>query len=575
MKLLDPERLKQLDAWHRLARRLPWLVLPLRFLSYVAYRGLELVLGAGHPHERVARQARRLERGSGAQRPTPAATTSRRVLFFTVRGWYAHVTTEAILAKAVEQRGADVHFFLCGGPLEQCDFKPATDPHVTRPLCWRCVGFARRVLGGFDLPWSELSEHVPDGAREQIRDRLDGLGLDQLQDFEYQGLPVGQYVLPSVQRSLLRGDIAGDPWSHEVLRGFVESACLMVHVAAELLAQKRPDVVVLTNGTFFAERVMLQLARNEGCEVIAYERGMRLDSVVLARGEPVVPFNLDEHWDRMDPKALTAAEDDALDGYLAARARGNVGVQQLWPSMEADGDAVLQRLGVGRDRSIAVLFTNVLWDSAVFRRDRAFDSMFDWVRSTIGAFRDLPERQLLIRVHPAEMRVPMLESRDRLIDNLRAADIEIPPNVRIVPPDDPASSYALMAVADSVLTYTSTIGLEAAVRGLRVVTAGRTHYARHGFTVDVDDRSRYRQQVIDALSAGPLNDQELRRARAYAYLFFFLFTRPFPWVDDHSRSTRTLRVGHLDELAPGRDPDLDQLCSVILEGGGVLRPRAR
>lgn len=562
-------RLKRLDALHGLALRHPWLTFPLRLASYGVYRFLELILGRRHPHGRVVDQARRMTEEAAS---STSEQPSRRVLFFTVRGWFVHAGTEAVLAKALELRGARVEFFLCGGPLPQCDYKPGTDPHVTRPLCWRCTGFARRLLDAFELPLSMLDDWIAPGTRQRARRLAAAKSRAELERWTYRGLDLQALVRPSVQRSLLRGDVGHDELSEKVLRGFLESAVVMVEAVDALLEEQTPDVVVMTNGLFFAEAILLARARARGIEAITYERGIPVGSVLFDRNQPAIRFDLDDDWPEVRDRPLGETQSQRLDEYLESRSKGRSGVIELWPTMERERDALLQRLELDPTTPLAVLFTNVLWDSAVYGRDVGFDGMFDWVHETIDLFARDPHRQLVIRVHPAEVRIPMSTSRDRVVDRIRRRFPELPPNVRVVAPEDPASSYTLMDLADAVLVYTSTIGLEAAVRARPVVVAGRTHYRGRGFTLDVETKKDLDAKVAAAFSLRRLPPEKVALARRYAHLFFLELMQPFPWIVDTPRSARTLTFSRLDDLSPGKNERLDRLCRAILEGEPFLQP---
>ena len=128
------------------------------------------------------------------------------------------------------------------------------------------------------------------------------------------------------------------------------------------------------------------------------------------------------------------------------------------------------------------LFTNVTWDSATLGHDIGFASMFDWVERSIRLAGQHGDLVLLVRIHPAEGR---WGTREEVQATITAAIGEIPPNVHFVPARDAVSSYALLQLSDAVLTYTTTVGLEAAVRGKRVAVAGDTHYRGRGFTDDL------------------------------------------------------------------------------------------
>lgn len=564
------DRLKQLDALHWIAVRWPRLTRPLRALTTAAYRMLEVVLGRRHPHVKIARDLRELHL---APMPAPGGPKRDakvgRVVFFTVRGWFAHATTDVLLAAALKERGLQVVPVLCkGGPM-QCDFKPGTDPYVTPGLCRRCRGFAERVFEAIGLDTTSLEDLLREAAR--VAPSLDHLERGELMAYEHRGHPVGDWAQASAQRSLLRGDIRDIASDIDVLRGFVEACCMWVDATEQLLDAAQPDLIVLTNGQFHAERVVLELGTTRGVDVVAYERGMDPDTAVWRRGEPVVPHRVD--MSLQPTRRLDRHEDRELDALLARRAGGDVGYQNLWPSIQRDAREVYERLELDQESPVVVLFTNILWDSAVFRCDVGFDGMMDWVLQVIDEVEARPTVQLVVRVHPSEVRLPMSESRDRVIDRIQWERPSLPDNVRVVPPDDPASSYALLEDAKGIFTYTSTIGLEAACRGHAVAVAGDCHYRAQGFTLDVQGPATLGSDLDEV--ARPRSDAERRAtaqlARRYAHAFFKRYQVPFPWFHDGGRGDRLLRVESGADLRPGIDPELDRLIEWLLAGSAGPR----
>ena len=89
-----------------------------------------------------------------------------------------------------------------------------------------------------------------------------------------------------------------------------------------------------------------------------------------------------------------------------------------------------------------------------------------------------------------------------------------------------------MDIADVGLVYTTTVGLEMAMRGLPVIVSGQTHYRGCGFTLDPDSWVKY-YKTIGRLLLDPqlyrLSRLQIELAWQYAYRFFFDFPRPFPW----------------------------------------------
>jgi hypothetical protein len=311
----------------------------------------------------------------------------------------------------------------------------------------------------------------------------------------------------------------------------------------------------------------MAMAKSQGITVWAYERAKKVDHLIFARDEPVVKQMFDGKWQARADKPLTPGQRTALEDYLEGRAAGQVGIERLWSDMRAPDSAV-------NSQPTAVLFTNVLWDTAAYASDIGFSSMADWVTHSVRWFESHPEWRLIVRVHPAEVRVPFKPSYDPLLARLNAAVPSLPDNVRVIPPDDPLSSYTLMNSADVVLVYTSTIGLEAALCGVRTIVAGKTHYRGKGFTLDPDTREDFDAALVEAFTRPRMAGDEIERARRYAYLYFFAECIPFDLVHEEPRFYMTFNYLTNDELRSGQNAALDAICEALLSGNRLINPFA-
>ena len=78
--------------------------------------------------------------------------------------------------------------------------------------------------------------------------------------------------------------------------------------------------------------------------------------------------------------------------------------------------------------------------------------MIEWMQKTIEFFINNPELQLVVRVHPAEIR-GTLPSNQRMCDEINSLFPDLPSNIFIIPPDSDVSTYAVMSKCDSVIIY--------------------------------------------------------------------------------------------------------------------------
>jgi len=506
-------------------------------------------------------------------RPAPARDTGPRILVVSFRGaWLLHGAWEALIAEALRRRGARPTLFVCSGGLPEA--LPGKAPacgiagaQIAGPSsCADCLDCAQSLARALDLPTLRLDDIVPAPRARELMQTVDGTAAQDLRGLSHRGFPIGEYVQNSARWFLCVSDLAGTPEGEGVVRAFAKSAMVVAEAAPALLDRVCPDAVLMLNGLFFAERIVKAEAERRGLRVVSYERGFMPDTLCFSESIPGY-YAIDRLWQRVRDVPLTPAQEAELDDYLADRRKGLRAPFNYWPTLTDDDRQVLSALHLDPKRPTAVLFSNITWDSAAQDRDRAFTDMYAWVVDSVRLFAARPETQLVIRVHPAEVRVPGWHTRDPLVPRLHATFPELPGNVRIVSPDSDLSSYTLMRLSRCGLVYSSTAGLEMAMEGIPTVVAGFVHYAEKGFTADPATPAAYAEAVREALSL-PRDAARRERARRYGHALFFRNFFPFPLVSENPPDfVPTLIATDPAVLDPGGDPTLDLVCRGILEGG--------
>ena len=275
---------------------------------------------------------------------------------------------------------------------------------------------------------------------------------------------------------------------------------------------------------------------------------------------------------------MTHHETEAIDTYLTERRRGGGSLDNFWLESIEDLDRIRLDLGLHPGRPLVVMFCNILWDSAVIGMDLAFPSMGTWVVEAIRWAEARPEVDLVIRIHPAEVKLRNHPTREGMAEHIAVNIPVLPPNVRVVEASDPISSYVLMDIATVGLVYTSTVGLELAAQGVPVVLAAETHFRGRGFTVDVDTPASCWASVnaiLDSPPDAPERDRVRELARRYAVLFFFRFHHVLAAVNEEGRSRPRIKVAAAKELDRGLDPVMDRVVIGILEGIPPIAPLER
>ncbi|KPL76076.1 hypothetical protein ADN00_12080 [Ornatilinea apprima] len=301
-------------------------------------------------------------------------------------------------------------------------------------------------------------------------------------------------------------------------------------IGMAVLRHIKPDVVIIPNGTIMELGVIYRLAKFMGIDVVTYEFGDQRQRIWVGQNREIMRQETDDLWTARSEEQLTDAQLQKVRDMFAARQRADLwqNFSRLWQDTPVQGgEKVRAQLGLDQ-RPIVLLATNVLGDSLTLGRQVFSQSMSNWISRTVQYFIGRPDVQLVIRVHPGEL----LIHGQSMVDVVKNLSPELPEHIHLIGPSEKINTYDLVEVADLGLVYTTTVGLEMAMSGRPVIVAGQTHYRERGFTHDPDSWVNYFKMVGRILrepKASRLTREQVEKAWAYAYRFFFEFPRPFPW----------------------------------------------
>ena len=165
---------------------------------------------------------------------------------------------------------------------------------------------------------------------------------------------------------------------------------------------------------------------------------------------------------------------------------------ETWSPRETRG-----YLGLGEAAKLAVLFPHLVWDTPVYGQN-LYPDHASWLIAVVRAAMANERVRWIIKLHPANVFSTQNEDFKASSSFAEIALLEnaigtLPPHVRVLMPDAKVSTYSLLEIADYCLTETGTVGIEGAAMGVTVLTAGKSHYAGKGFTVD----PRSQEELVD------------------------------------------------------------------------------
>jgi hypothetical protein len=521
---------------------------------------------------------------SGAPVEPPLAR--RKILLGTDVGGHLNGTVlEAALGAALRLRGHDVDMLLCDGVLPaclECTYVQLEPDRMARggpqsSLCGYCYRTGTRSVEGLDIRTHAFSSLLTSADRTEARSLAAGVTHDEVGQLQVDGLRVGEHALAGTLRYFARASLGDTAQELVILRRYVEAAVITVRAAQALLRREKYDVAVFHHGIYVPQGLLGEVCRAEGVRVVNWNPGYRSRTFIFSHENTYHHTLMDEPTSTWESEGWDETREAQVLDYLESRWSGTRDWIYFHREPQHDVEEIEREVGIDfSSRPTIGLLTNVMWDAQLHYPANAFPSMRDWVVETVRWFAEHPELQLLIRVHPAEI-TGWLPSRQQVVNEIRREFAELPENVFVVGPESQVSTYAAMLECDSVIIFGTKTGVELTSLGVPVIVAGEAWIRGKGVTRDVTSRASYAEILASLPMKQRMSEAQTRRARQYAYHFFFRRMIPLEFMEPSGVDIPVYwaAVRDLADLAPGASLGLDVVCAGIVDGAPFVYPADR
>ena len=412
-----------------------------------------------------------------------------------------HFETELELLQRHLDQGDQVELLACLGKLTNCDFN--VDKRPSR--CTQCVG---RRQSGLSL----LSECIPcrelgKRARPSIEvPKFDS--IEALADFRIDNFEIGYAVLSSVVSSCREPQ--PDLRQHvETIRRLIASAVTTYEETIEYCRRQNPDRVYVFNGRFAAMRAVLRGCQIAGVDCFLHERGCDFKHYDLFKNAlphdiPYVCSEIERVWNE---------ESDEQKRWEI----GCSWYEDRINRVERNWRSFVKKQTVGKlpddwnpdKRNMAIYTTSE--DEFVAIGDCWKNPLYSSQSDAIATLaRDLQSRDsnihLYVRVHPNLINVDNSSTR-------RLSELD-GPNLTVLAANDKIDSYELLKASEKILSFGSSVGIEAAYWEKPSVLLGPCFYQDFD---SVYKPSTHREAV--ELIASQLSPRDKSAAIKYGYWF--------------------------------------------------------
>jgi len=492
---------------------------------------------------------------------------------------------ESLLAVALTLRGANVHILLCDQALPAClhvqklEIPETILENYQLPTvkCKDCFKAGRRFYEPLGLKIHLYSELLDATDKAKAQAIAADIPIADIPNYTLNNWQIGEHAYAGTLRYFARGNLSNEPHSDIIMRRYFEGALLTAWATSNLLKQNQFQVACFNHGIYLPHGIIGEVCRQpeEGVKplsVINWNVAYRKKCFIFSHGDTYHHTMLSESVNSWIDLPWDEKSEEEIINYLQSRWSGSRDWIWFHENPDPEIEKIAENMGLDLQRPIIGMLTNVMWDAQLHYRANAFPNMLTWVLQTIEYFSKRPDLQLLIRIHPAEIR-GTLPSRQPLLPEINKVWSQLPPNVFVIPPESPVSTYAAMLQCDSVIIYGTKTGVELTSFAVPVIVGGEAWIKGKGITLDPVTPEDY-FATLDRLPLGEkLTGETLTRARKYAYHFFFRRMIPVQSIEPVAgKPPYKISIDNLTELLPSVDPGLDIICDGILSGYPFIYP---
>ncbi|MEO9035554.1 MAG: hypothetical protein ABI442_08605, partial [Gemmatimonadaceae bacterium] len=403
-------------------------------------------------------------------------------------------------------------------------------------LAWRGGGLDRylRVAPRVRvLYWEDFLDNPTAGDKRLAADLVNNANtLADLVQIEHDGIDLGRHVLSWFMRTRRLGTIGLEQHRGAIIADLGRSLAAARAADRVLDAVNVSSILMNERGyTPFGE--FFDAAMKRGHRTVHWGALYSDDARVFKAYTPATrtehPYSLSaDTWKNALSVPFSADDRHRLlanwESFYTSRTWFNFQrLQHLTITMSRE--EVVAELGLDASKPTAALFAHIFWDATFFYGRSLYDDYQQWFVETVRLANQSTSVNWVIKLHPVNVwRLAADGTADAKYSEMAAledAGIALAPHVKLVMPDTRVSSWSLFQAADYCFTVRGTVGIEMAMLGKRVVTAGTGHYSAHGFTVDPESREAYRDIVLNPTSLAPMSSEERDRAMRFANALFF------------------------------------------------------
>jgi hypothetical protein len=383
--------------------------------------------------------------------------------------WRPRLPAVLSIAQELIDAGHDVVLVGCDRSVPACT---ANLDHA-RAICDYCVACRNKgykLLSG-RFTQKNLDDYLDGESRRRAGDGTERIAdVDALRALHYRGADVGYAAFSSYAYVARKPEPSlGKPAVARTIERLVRTGKLVYEAMRNAIAAEKPDRVILYHGRSDIDRAALRACQHSGVECRVYENALSLNQLVYF--ENALPQDVDNFARTVEALWAQAPADkhEVAESFYTMRRRGSSDAHATGGTIATQDRSYITRQTDGTlpaawdAKRKNVVFYGTSNDEFIAigpdYEDRLYPTQVDALARISASLQGDPNVHLYFRVHPRQNGV-----RDELTEGLARLDRERN-NVTVVAADSNVSSYTLLDHADLVLTFRSTMSMQAVYWG--------------------------------------------------------------------------------------------------------------
>ena len=479
---------------------------------------------------------------------------------------------EALLALTLTRYGANVEIMLCDKVLTACQM--STTQFISEKnliskgqskICNSCLDSGRGAFEDLGLKINYYSDFINKDTSKKISSKIKNLTIKEMQEYKEDNISIGEHAYAGTLRYYAVGELNNERHGETILRKYLYSAILTKNIFENYLAQNKIDKIILNHAIYVPQGIICNISKENNIKIIVYTNAYRKNSFIFSYDDTYHKTMIEEDVSDWENLVLDQKKEKIIIDYLLSRKYGTNDMFYYFKNPSFDIKKKLVDNGVDIKKPILGILTNVIWDAQIIYKNNIYNNMIDWLIDTIRYLSNRDDIEVVVRAHPGEIygdRLSKQTVKETILNKLE----KLPDNLKIIDSSSDISTYSFAEYCNTLVIYATKMGMEFSPFGNKVICAGESYIKNKKITYDPKSIHEYYELLNNFTNLKKPSEENINRAKKYAYHYFFRRTIQIDSLDSKVKSWPPFKISlnSFENIIEDKDNGLKQLSEKIL-----------